>query len=492
MKRFSTTTVFQTFAFILISGISCLAFGDLSGVAEQSPQETSPSGFWSRGFSDLSGLTDAFSKDLSDEVAGKNIYLDKTSVREMGTGDVSNFSSYLEHELESSLSKSGFIMVYEPSEADYLIGATYRRQGDRVNVFFKYHKSDMTGKKSRDYEIGLSRLPSDSFVETIQGKAYKLAINLLLGQENLKIYVKPIVEGNNKYVSDFSNSFTSRVKSEIVRLFRSVEVIDEKPIYERLSNTRGIKKKAKEVKNLKTSDAFFVDANSVLEGQYFVAGKNVTVSLYLKDLGGKILNSSTVDINRPLISASLENNEAKILTDLADVSSEREGSVVKISTAKGGDYPVYYEGEKIKFHIQVAAPLFVYIYDINSKGEVTLLYPYETHRAQQKLMPGGLYTIPSETDNFELEVEPPFGIDAVKMLASPVKLPIPELSRSVSTRSYTGNVRAITDKRKEIQEELSRMESINPRDLVDYYRGVSVRFGVKLYEDTIVLETRTK
>ncbi len=53
-----------------------------------------------------------------------------------------------------------------------------------------------------------------------------------------------------------------------------------------------------------------------------------------------------------------------------------------------------------------------------------------------------------------------------------MELPIPELTRSVDTRSYRGNKRAILKKRKEIQKELSAMKSINSRDLVDYYRGV--------------------
>ncbi len=328
--------------------------------------------------------------------------------------------------------------------------------------------------------------------DTIENKAHKLAVDVISDQKNLRIYIKPIVEGNDRYVSDFSNSFTSRVKSEIIRLHKDVEVIDEKPIYKRLSNTRGIKKKAKTVKNLKTSDAFFVDANAVLEGNCFDRGESVTVDLYLKDLAGKVLNSSTVDIDKSLIKASLENKQAKMLADLADVLSEEGASKVKISTTKGGDYPVYYRGEKIKFHIQVAGPLYVYMYDINSRGEVTLLYPYEKNSIQQKLMPGRLYTIPSETDNFELEVEPPFGMDAVKIFASTAELPIPELTPSVGTRSYTGNTRAIVKKRKEIQEGLSRMKSINPRDLVDYYRGVVGRFGAKLYEDSLMLETRAE
>jgi hypothetical protein len=490
IKTFLTRIVLLLFASVLLSGLSGVGLADISDVTGGASEETSLSGFWSTGFSNLSELTDEFSKELFQEIPAKKIYLDRTSIRDIATNDPSNFSSYLQHELESSLSERNFFLVYDLSEADYLIGATYQRHGKKVKVFFKYHKADGSGRKSRDYEIEISKLPKDSFKETIKNKAYKLAANIMSDQTSLRVYIKPIVEGNDRYVTDFSNLFTSRVKSEIIRFHRDVEVIDKKPIFEKLSNTRGIKKKATKVKNLKTSDAFFVDANAVLEGQYFVVGEIVTVNLFLRDLSGKVLNSSTVDIEKTLIKASLENKEAKMLADLADVSSEKGASKVKISTTKGGEYPVYYRGEKIKFHIQVAGPLYVYIYDINSKGDVSLLYPHEKNNTQQKLMPGRLYTIPSETDNFELEVESPFGMDAVKVFACIMELPIPELTRSIATKSYRGNKRALVNTKKAIQKELSCMESINPKDLVDYYKGVVGRFDVKLYEDSLMLETR--
>lgn len=383
-------------------------------------------------------------------------------------------------------------MVYEPAEADYLIGATYQRHGDKLRVFFKYHRADGSGRKSLDYGISMSSLPKDSFKESINTKAYKLAASILLGQGDLRLYISPIKEGHYRYVSEFSNSFTSRVKSQIVRLHREVEVIDQKPIHERLSNTRSIKKKAKQVKDLKSSDAFFVNANSVLEGDYFEGHESVTVNLYLKRLDGTMLNSSTVEIKKSLISSDLQNNTAKMLADLADAPKEKEHFSVKISTTKGGDYPVYYKGEKIKFYIQVAAPLYVYIYDINSKGQISLLFPYQRGSGQGKLTPGTLYVIPSENDDFEFEVEPPFGMDAVKLFASSTMLPIPRLTRTVTSRSYRGSTRTIVKKRKEIQKELSSMKSINPRDLVDYYRGIAERLGTCLYEDSLMLETRNR
>ena len=489
---FSKIATFCLCATFLLFYLSEGIHAETSNVTDERAKVSRSSNFWNRDFSNLSDMTDEFSKELSKEISTKRIYLDRTSMRDITTNDLSNFSSYLQHELESSLSERNFRLVYVISDADYLIGANYQKHRGAVRIFIKYHKADGSGRKSRDYEIELSKLPGDSFEQTVKSKAYKLAANILSNQRDLKIYIKPIKEGQHNYVSDFSNSFTSKVKTGIVKLYGNVEVIDEKPIYERLSNTRSIKKKAKMVKNLQNSEAFFANANAVLEGTYFVEGENVAVNLYLKDLDGRVLNSAAVDIKKSLINTNLENNEAKILTDLADVSNEQGGYKVKISTTKGGDYPVYRKGEKIKFLIQIKAPLYVYVYNINSKGDVSLLYPYEKNLVQKKIMHGRLYTIPEDRDDFELEVESPFGMDAIKIFASSEELPIPDLTTHVGTRSYNGNKRNIVKKRKEIQKELSGMKSINPRDLVDYYRGIVERFGTSLYEDTVMVETRAK
>jgi len=445
-----------------------------------------------RYFSSLSELTNTLASDLKGRISPCTLYLDSAAIRDACTKDVSNFSAFLQNELEASLSRQGFTMVYEPYDAGFFIDVTYQRSRGRTKVFFKYHKSDGSGKKSLAYEIEDSSLPAESFAENLKSKAYRLAANILKGQEGLSIYIKPIVEGNKKYQSEFSNSFTERLKSRIVSLKKKVEIIDEEPIKKKLSNTRGIKMKAAQVKNLETSDAFFASANSILEGKYFVRGKQVTVDLYLKDLKGKILNSAEVDIEKSLISSSLENEKAEKLVEIADVVEEKNDAKVKLSTTKGGDYAVYHGGEKILFHIQVGKPMFVYLYNITPEGNVELLYPYTEDELQRPLLPGRLYTIPSEADEFELEVCAPFGTDAVKIFASPLRLPFPGLDTRVASRSFRGGTRAIGKRRKNIQQSLASEKQINPRDLVDYYRGIANRFNTDICEDSVIIETKKR
>lgn len=443
----------------------------------------------SSGFTTLSDLTDRFSRDLSVTETQRRIYLDRANIRDVSTRDVANFSSYLQQELEASLSQHGFQLEIMPDEAELLLGATFQKYGNQLKIFFKYHTLDHSIHKTSDYGIERDRLPADSLKENLHSKAYQLAANIIDDDLERRIYIKPIESSACKCVGPFSRSFTTFVKGDIVKLHRQVEVVDEKPVKAKLSDTRSLNKKAKEVKNLDTSDALFADADSVLEGEYVVNGDQVMISLLLKDLAGHVINTANVDIDRDVIKIPLEDKKVAKLADLVDRKTEDNGKKINISTSRSGDYPVYHNGETILFYVQTKEPLYTYLYAIDSKGAVTPLYPGEGKNGRNRIYPGSLITIPTPDDDYELVVEPPFGMDAVKVFASRVQLPLPQFSVHTTTRSYSRGIRAIGKKRKQAQHQLAAQSTINPGDLVDYYRGLGKKFGITVYEDSLVVET---
>ena len=423
-------------------------------------------------FTSLSALTDRFSSDVSKDLTGQKLYFDNACVREVSAQKTSNFSLYLQNELESSFSRNGFTMVYEPVEADYLIGANYQILDDRVRVFFKYHQSDLSGKKSAVYEILKANIAENAFEESIQTKAYDLASNILSGQKPRRIYVRPLLEGRNRYKTDFSTSFTSRIKCAMVKLSKGTEIIDEKPYFQ------------------KASGASSTRENAVLDGTYFDRGSAIFVHLNLRNLEGRLLSSSVLEIDKSLIQASTENKTAKRLLDFLDQPKTKGDFYVKISTPKGKDYPIYSMGEKIFFHIQVADPFYVYLYAINSKGKVSLLYPYKREGSHRKFVPGKLYIIPEKDGGYEIEVKPPFGIEAMKVFASSVAVSLPELMENKPSKMYNGGWPLEGEEKLKAQQALSRMKRINPRDLLGFFRGVAAKTSTPMYEDCLLLETR--
>jgi hypothetical protein len=450
------------------------------------------------GFGTLGELTDQFAEDFADQFKEKKkLFLDRANIRDAQTQDIASFSAYLENELEASLSRQ-FHLVYDEEEADYMLGAVFQGYGNMIRIFFKYHNADFSVRKSMDYSIERIRLPKDSLKENLRSKAAKLAGSIIGREKDRKIYFQPVELGSCNCVSDFSRSFSTLIKTEIVKMYRTVEIIDNKPIptdqpkaavKSKKSQTRSLAKKAKNVKNLETSDAYFADADANLEGSYYVNGDTVTVSLMLKDLNGRILNSASVDIDTGMIHTRLDNKEVEILSDIADTTTEKNDNMVKISTNKGSKQPLFHNGENVTFIIQAAKPLYIYIYSVSKNNHVELLYPDAAEGMHKMLYPGQLHTIPDIGDDWEITVEPPFGVELVKIFASPIQLPIPTMSKNVASKSFRGQTRSLS-KRKKVQKELAKTTAINPKDLVDYYRGLQKRFQTEILEDSLVVETK--
>ena len=81
------------------------------------------------------------------------------------------------------------------------------------------------------------------------------------------------------------------------------------------------------------------------------------------------------------------------------------------------DKEIYREGEKIKIYLKGNKPFFArVIYRDAAKNNLQLLP--NPHRQDNYFQGGVIYEIPSGTDKFELEVNPPFGEESIMIYAS--------------------------------------------------------------------------
>ena len=443
--------------------------------------------FW--GYSSLSRLTNAAAGDLKEKVGIKKVHLEIDLIMDTKTGETSNLSTYLVNEFEASFSNAGLSLVDDPENSDFIINSGYQRSEGVVTIFVKFRSKDGSSYNSLMYKIKEEKLPADCFIDSIETKAYKLANKIVQNQRGLIIFVNPIVKADVKFSSPFSDYMTQKIKNNMITWGEN-QIISEKPKIAKLSNTRGLKRKVKTMKNIASSDAYFTGASAVIEGKYYENADDVIISLSLKDLNGLILATTDETIDKSIINMSLKNPDAEKISMIADVTNELHGDMVKISTTKGSQFQVYYSGESIRFNILVGQPLYVYIYSINSKKEVDLLYPYEGD-SSRLLMPNNLYTLPAEEDDWEIVVEKPFGLDIVKVFASDKQLPVPSFDANIASRSFEGSTRALRQ-RKKAQADLSQQKIINHLDLVDFYKGVSQSLNAHLYEDSIFVETKER
>jgi len=75
-------------------------------------------------------------------------------------------------------------------------------------------------------------------------------------------------------------------------------------------------------------------------------------------------------------------------------------------------------GEPIKFYFRTERDCYLNLVDVNSRGELTLLFPNRFHR-HNFIRAGRTYQIPDERyDGFEYEIQPPVGTDRIYAIAS--------------------------------------------------------------------------
>lgn len=447
----------------------------------------------SASYATLAEMTDAMALEMKADYPGRKLYIDREDIRNDQDGSTSPFSGLLTNELERALSLNSFrFESHNIDQADFSLSVSYRLTEDRVTVYLRL-KDLKSGSSYRNlkgkYSIIRNRLPSDIFADSLDNRISRMSIKIARGWQRvnvLTVFVNPVIEARKKYSSPFSEYVTRKIKT-ILPSEQTLKVVEEKPAIYKLTTTRSI---SAAKTTIETGDAAIVGADAVLEGSYLRGNDSISLVITLKNLKGVVLASAEESIPLSLIKYSADNDTAETLSEIADTEHESGGDTVRISTTKGGAYQVFNEGEIVSFRLQVTRPLFLYVYDINPKGEVNLLYPKAGEPEAPKL-PGLIHTLPEDSDNWVIKVEPPFGMDAVKVFGSNRKLPLPQISEQVATRSFIGNTRSL--KRIDIvQKQLASQPVINGRDLVDYYKGVARKTGASLFESSVYIETRGK
>ena len=440
-------------------------------------------------YSSMPEMVDAMAKEMKGKFAGKKLYINPEFITDEDNADCGTLPIFglLAVELNRSLSKSGFTFEYQSVDADFAVSAKLHRTGENLRVYVTLSDSrNNTSYRSLEgtYEIPVRNLQSGWDKENLDSRIERLANRTISSSKGQVIYLNPVVEKRKRYSSEFGEYVLIRLKS--VLSSNGIKLVEHLP-----ANKPSLAASKGAVLTLETSDAAQAGANALLDGGFLKQGdKGIFLGLTLKDLNGKVLGSADDTIPRSLVKYSLDNDEAERISEIADIEHEQTGNMVRIATTKGGGYQIYREGETVQFTLQVTKPLYLYIYDINPQGEVSLLYPKAGEMETPK-QPGIIYTLPEESDSWEIKVEAPFGKDAVKVFASDRKIAIPRISEQMASRSFVGGTRSLNRVNK-VQKELAAQPAINGLDLVDYYKGAAAGIAAPLYESTVYIETRPR
>lgn len=436
----------------------------------------------------LAEMTDSMAGQVKERYAGRRLSIIKDGIKDQN-GDVPPFSGRLSAALESSMSRAGFAFksgVLKDDDDDILLDVSYIVENNKVLVTLR--PTDKRGvSRTIDGSIPRAGFSSEMFLVKMDERFGRLAQNLTSKSTitgKLKLLLQPLV--NVDYI-DFAGRATQMLTVAMNNQNNIQLLQKDSPVARKRSVSRALP--------LECGDVTYTGVDAVLLSELSVDARNITISSKIKNRNCELIAADSITI--PISQANLTATNGSIAkTNLvADIESQKDGDMIRISTTHGGGLKTYYPGEIYTLTAQVKTPLYLYLYDIYPNGKkVEPLYPMdgETEILRQ---PGIIYEIPEESEkrNKGIEVtDGDFGLDVIKVFASNRKLPLPVFDTTQQSRSFGSSGTRGNIARPKVQSYLAARTSINPADLVDYYRGIAEKMGATLYETSIFVETRAR
>ncbi len=109
---------------------------------------------------------------------------------------------------------------------------------------------------------------------------------------------------------------------------------------------------------------------------------------------------------------------------------------VNVSLDKGGNNPLYIEGEKQRISVRVNQDAYVYVFDIQPNGQVSVLLPNGFSGGTPFLRANETRTFPPSGAGYELTISAPYGQEKILALASKRQLEISAIVPQVRSGSF--------------------------------------------------------
>ncbi|MBB6099100.1 hypothetical protein HNR42_002536 [Deinobacterium chartae] len=135
------------------------------------------------------------------------------------------------------------------------------------------------------------------------------------------------------------------------------------------------------------------------------------------------------------------------------VETELQVNVWTDKDPSGNGRPVYRPGERIRLHASVNRDAYVYLFSLNSAGQVDLILPNRYDDGDNFLRANTRRAFPGEGDPYTFDVAAPYGVSKVLALASLEPLDIDDIARfengqtgfaEVTVKTQTGLAQALS------------------------------------------------
>ena len=329
-----------------------------------------------------------------------------------------------------------------------ILQGTWQKQGEDLAIDLKVMKLGTYGPEavaSASEKVPLKKIDTDALTPDRESWARYLVRKLeqnTSDRDTRKVHLRNFKIKSKKASSDLGPYLIGWLRPALAegRMFvpldqqRALKGLSANTL--RTRGTRAIRPNLPDTGTSLTAD--LLKADGEIKGVAWLHDKKVEVQVRVTGKQGQQITAASADIPSRLFPGDLLKPDPStpgskppvVKTGTEGIS--KGGLRVELTTTRGEGRPLYHKGEHIRFLIRLNRSAWVYLFDLDPKGNATLLYPVDENGRLDRSgkcgslpPPGTPLVLPEDGCSYDLVVTEPYGTDRVWAVAaeSPIEFP---------------------------------------------------------------------
>ena len=336
------------------------------------------------------------------------------------------------------------------AENAMILQGTWQKQGDSLRIDLKVMKLGPSGPEaaaSASQSVPLKTIDKESLTPDRESWARYLVRKLETNAMNparRTLHMGDFQVKGKRCSDDLGNYLAGWIRPALAES-RMFLPLDQQQALKGLSvaslrtrGTRAFRPVAAKPGEATSLTADLLKADGEMKGSAWLHEKKVEVRIRINDRQGQQFTAASADVPSALFPQYLlkapaaDKNKPATGSPPSAGAISKDGLKVELTTTRGEARPFYRNGEHIKFVIRLNRSAFVYLFDLDPKGNAILLYPVGDNGQMARggqcgamPQPSVPIILPEDGCSYDLVVTEPYGTDRIWVVAAESHLDFP-------------------------------------------------------------------
>jgi len=426
---------------------------DMGTVIDNSDSQSSSQSWWGSDL-DLDEAVAKLTETLIEQgkLKGQPVLINSHDLYDAKTGLSLPLATQLRGKLITEMKKQGVraLLPGADDERFMILQGTWQREGEDLSLDLKVMKLGTYGPEavaSASVKVPLKKIDADALTPDRESWARYLVRKLEQNtpvRDSRKVHLRDFKVKSKKCSPDLGPYLTGWLRPALAK-GRMFVPLDQQRALRGLSantlrtrGTRAIRPKLPGPDAGTSLTADLMKADGEIKGVAWLHEKKVEVQVRVTGRQGQQITAASADIPLKLFPGDLLKPEPSVPGSRPPAPGagaegiSKGGLKVELTTTRGEGRPLYHEGEHIRFLIRLNRSAWVYLFNLDPKGNATLLYPVDENgrlarggQCGSLPPPGTPLILPEDGCSYDLVVTEPYGRDRVWAVAaeSPIEFP---------------------------------------------------------------------